>query len=245
VLEPIDRPDLVDDVISRIRRAIFEGTLAPGERLVEDDLATKLGVSRAPVRDALKALERDGLVVSAGRRGKIVTSLSSHDAWEVYGLRATLEAMAFRLVMQDQDSRLIATLDAIVDEMRAASRLASHATLSALDVEFHERVCRAANHERLLRAWSEMSVQIRLLSLEVIDTLHPDLVAVPDRHAMLVRAIESGDADAAERAVRAHIDSVAQRVIHALQLAQREDPTGRVSPAPEAASARELVSERR
>ena len=100
MLEPIERPGSVEDVTTRIRHAIFAGALAQGERLVEDDLAAKLGVSRAPIRDALKALERDGLVASAGRRGKVVTSLSSRDAWEVYSLRATLEAMAFRLVME-------------------------------------------------------------------------------------------------------------------------------------------------
>ena len=231
LLEPIYRPDLVDDVYHRIRHAIFAGTLAPGERLVEDLLATQLGVSRAPIRDALMRLARDGLVGSAGRRGRVVSLLSARDAWEVYSLRSTLEAMAIKLAMRHAGPELYGELDGLVAAMKPASAAEDHETLSAMDVQFHGAICRASGHQRLLQTWEGMSIQIRLLSLQVIDTIHSDLATIPDRHALLVAAMRAGDVEKADAAIRHHIDSVSDRVTRVLQgaedrLAAQEEVVG-------------------
>ena len=220
MLEPINRPDLVDDVYHRIRHAIFAGTLAPGERLVEDLLAAQLGVSRAPIRDALKALERDGLIASAGKRGKVVSLLTARDAWEVYSLRSTLEAMAITLAMRSATPALFDELDSLIAAMQPASAAGDHETLSALDVQFHGAICRASGHNRLLRAWESMSIQIRLLSQQVIETIYADLHTIPERHAMLVAMMRAGDEKLAETAIRHHIDSVSERVMRVLQGAE-------------------------
>lgn len=221
MLEPINRPDLVTDVYQRIRHAIFAGTLAPGERLVEDLLATRLGVSRAPVRDALKVLERDGLVRSVGKRGRVVSSLSARDAWEVYGLRSTLEAMAIRLAIEKASQGLLQELDALVAAMQPACAAGDHATLSGLDVRFHGAIVRASGHRRLLRTWEGMSSQIRLLSQQVIDTTQADLLTIPERHALLVATIRAGNLENADASIRSHIDSVSERVTRVLQAAER------------------------
>jgi DNA-binding GntR family transcriptional regulator len=220
LLEPIYRPDLVDDVYHRIRHAIFAGTLAPGERLVEDLLATQLGVSRAPIRDALMRLARDGLVGSAGRRGRVVSLLSARDAWEVYSLRSSLEAMAIKLAMRHASPELYGELDGLVAAMKPASAAEDQEALSAMDVQFHGAICRASGHQRLLQTWEGMSIQIRLLSLQVIDTIHSDLATIPDRHALLVAAMRAGDVEKADAAIRHHIDSVSDRVTRVLQGAE-------------------------
>jgi DNA-binding GntR family transcriptional regulator len=220
LLEPIVRPDLVDDVYHRIRHAIFAGTLAPGERLVEDLLAAQLGVSRAPIRDALKQLERDGLIASAGKRGKVVSLLTARDAWEVYSLRSTLEAMAISLAIRSATPELFAELDGLVAEMAPASVAGDHERLSALDVQFHGAICRASGHDRLLRAWESMSIQIRLLSQQVIETIYADLQTIPERHAAVVARMRAGDEAQAEAAIRVHIDSVSERVMRVLQGAE-------------------------
>jgi DNA-binding GntR family transcriptional regulator len=216
VLEPIQRPGLVDDVYARLRNAILLGVLPPGERLVEEQLAARLGVSRAPVRDALRALELDGLIMGVGRRGKVVSTLSTDDAWEVYSLRSTLEAMGMRLAIEHGTDELYAELEELVTEMRRAVAAADLARLSALDVRFHEAVCRASGHRRLLGAWRGMSNQIRLLSQQVIDTQYADLADVPERHARLIRSLRTGDPATAETDIRDHIDVVARRVIKTL-----------------------------
>lgn len=216
MLEPIRRGDLFDDVYGRLRNAILIGVLAPGERLVEAQLATRLGVSRAPIRDALRTLELDGLVSPSGRRGKVVSTLSAHDAWEVYSFRASLEAMGIRLAIEKRSESLMTELEDLVADMRRTAAAGDLAKLSALDVRFHETICRASGHQRLFGAWKGMSNQIRLLSQQVIDTLYRDLADIPDRHERLLAAIKSGDTAAAEQEVRTHIESVAKRVMQTL-----------------------------
>lgn len=220
MLEPILQPDLVESVYTRLRHAILEGTLAPGMRLVEDPLASRLGVSRAPVRDALRRLQADGLVVSHARRGKVVATLSAKDASEVYSLRSTLEAMAIRQAIARAPDGLVRGLEAIVRDMKEASRQRDLVALSALDVQFHDSVSRASGHSRLIKALDGMHDQIRLLSLQVIDTQYAESKDIPARHAKLVAAIKSGDADLGEAAVREHIESVAERVVSAMEQAE-------------------------
>ena len=229
MLEPIENPDLVDRVYVSLRRAIHEGTLPPGARLVERQLGDQLDVSRAPVRDALRMLERDGLVVSAGRRGKIVATLSAQDAWEVYTLRATLEAMAFRLAAQRATSDTIAELETTVGEMRRKVEEGDVATLAALDLRFHEAVCRASGHARLLAMWTAMSRQIQVLlhvDTRVGEVKYQDIPEQPLRHQRLVDAIRSGDGDAAEALARGHIEAVSERVIARLRDLEKSSEAG-------------------
>ena len=223
MLEPIENPDLVDRVYLRLRRAIHDGTLPPGERLVERQLADRLGVSRAPVRDALHLLEQDGLVASTGKRGKMVATLSAQDAWEVYSLRSELEAMALRLAAARATPEAISQLESIVAEMR--DRLAQGDThmLATLDMRFHEAACRASGHGRLLWAWTAMSRQIQLLlhvDTRVAEAQYEDVQGLPARHEKLLAAIRSGDGDQAESLARAHIDAVAERVMAVLRAAE-------------------------
>jgi DNA-binding GntR family transcriptional regulator len=220
MLEPIVDADLVERVRTRLRQAILEGALAPGDRLVEADLAAQLGVSRAPVRDALRMLEHDGLVTANGRRGRFVTVLSARDAWEVYTLREALEAMAVGIVATSCPPEVLEQAEGIVEEMHVASRRGDRATLSRLDVSFHRLICETADHERLLRTWDSMSTLISLLSLQVIGAQYDDLEAVPARHRRLIDVIRAGDVEAATKAIKGHIESVAQSVVARLDATQ-------------------------
>lgn len=235
MLEPIQDRDLVDQVYQRLRRAIREGALRPGERLVERQLGERLGVSRAPVRDALLRLEQDGLVVPAGRRGKIVATLSGQDAWEVYTLRATLEAMAFGLAASRATPEAVAEMEEIVEEMRTRGAEGDADAIARLDMRFHEAACRASGHGRLLWAWTAMSRQIQLLLH--VDTQvaaaarYHDIGGQASRHEALLAAIKAGDAAQAGALAGSHIDTVAQRVIDALASFQLEGPAPSSVPA--------------
>lgn len=212
MLEPIEDSDLVDRVRTRLSTAILDGALAPGDRLVETDLATQLGVSRAPVRDALRILEYDGLVTSQGRRGRFVTILSAQDAWEVYTLRESLEVMAFEIVVGRFPPEVLARAEGIIGEMRAAAGSGDKRSLSALDVRFHRLICLTSKHARLLATWESMSSQIGLLSRQVVGTQYDQLSDIAERHQLLLDVVCSGDMDAATAAIRSHIRSVAQSV---------------------------------
>jgi DNA-binding GntR family transcriptional regulator len=220
MLEPVESVDLAEQVYSRLRSAIRSGTLPPGERLVERDLAARLGVSRAPIREALQRLEDEGLIAPAGRRGKIVVTLSPHDAWEVYTLRASLEAMAVRLAVGAVATETLGNLDRIVASMRDDARRGDRDAFALHDMKFHETVCRASGHARLLRAWTAMSRQIELLyqvDTRVATEMWSDLDGVATQHERLAAAVRAGDPAEAERLVRDHIDRTAERVIESLE----------------------------
>lgn len=225
MLEPILAPDLVDHVTSRLREAILKGALAPGERLVEEQLAAQLDVSRAPVREALRMLEYDGLVTALGRRGRFVSVLSARDAWEVYTLREHLEAMAFGLVAGKCPPDVLGAAGDIVKEMQTASQAGDRRALSLLDVRFHRLICQMTNHERLIRTWESMSNQIALLSRQVLGTQYDDLGDVANRHQLLIDVLCAGDAEAATAAIRAHIRSVAENVIRLLESVREAQPS--------------------
>ncbi len=217
------REDLGEQVYAQLARAIAENELRPGQRLVEDDLAAALGVSRAPIRDALRDLERDGLVESRPRKGKFVTSVSARDAAEVYSLRAALEGMACYLAAPNVADEQIEELLAITREMRRYSQAGDAKMLTELDTKFHEKICLLSGNQRLIDDWRRMSRQIRQLSHRVIDTQYRDLDAVPRRHEHLARQLASHDRVAAEAAVREHIESVATNITAALEaLEERE-----------------------
>lgn len=215
-LSPITRDELNEQVYASLAHAIVTGTLVPGQRLVEEDLAVQFGISRAPVRDALRQLEHDGLVTPKGQRGKIVSVLTADDTWEVYSLRAALEGLAFRTVAGKLTPVAISELEEIVGEMSVQADRGDLLALSALDVRFHEAVCRLSGHRRLMRTWTMMSRQIRLLSHLVVDIQYghaDELSSIPARHAALIDLLQGGDTAVAEAGVRQHIEVVAERNI--------------------------------
>lgn len=220
LLEPILAPDLVDHVTSRLRDAILTGALAPGGRLVEEQLAAQLEVSRAPVREALRMLEYDGLVTALGRRGRFVSVLSARDAWEVYTLRENLEAMAFGLVVTKCPPEMLVEAGEIVQQMKSASQAKDRRALSQLDVRFHRLICSTSKHDRLIRTWDSMSNQIALLSRQVLGTQYDNLTDVADRHQLLIDVLRTDDREAATAAIRDHIQSVAMNVIKRLEAVQ-------------------------
>lgn len=220
-LGPVVFEPLVDRVHLSLRTAILDGSIPPGERLVERDLADRLHVSRAPVRDALRALRHEGLVKAHGRKGLCVNTLSARDAWEVYTIRAALESLAARLACERLTPEALRELRDIVAAMEQASRAHDVQELSSLDVRFHERMCRISGHRRLLATWSGMAAQIRLLSGRVVQTLYADLSDVTARHRSLLAILESRDAARLSAEIEHHIHSVAQRVIGQLDTMER------------------------
>jgi len=177
----------------RIRESIVQGRLKPGQRILEVEMAKELGISRAPVREAIRQLKHEGLVVSTAHRGTYVMTLSSQDAKEIFSLRAALEGLAIMLVVQSRNTEV---LDKSVEAMQTCVNANDMEGVIQTDLRFHEILCRAANHQRLLDIWSSMSVQIRaLLSITDLQYLGPSEV-VP-RHRVLLEAMRASEAERA------------------------------------------------
>ncbi|MDQ3654560.1 MAG: GntR family transcriptional regulator, partial [Chloroflexota bacterium] len=131
-------PSLRHDVRTHLRNLILDGTLKPGDRIVESRLARELGISQTPVREALRELEQMGLVVSYPNRGSSVRKVEPQDADEMYTLRAHLEAMAITLALPRLSEDDLDTLDGLIDGMIEAGENDDPDLLTELDTRFHE-----------------------------------------------------------------------------------------------------------
>ncbi len=204
---------LGEEVSETLRAAILEGHLPPGARLVEVDLAEELGVSRGPVRDALRRLEADRLVVSTLRRGSSVAVFSRQDVEEIYSLRAALEGVGARWLASwlsdDAYSRLYDALETMSIRARES---ASWASLMESDLEFHRLLAELSGHGRLYEAWKHIQPQIQFI-MHTMPDVYEDTNELIGWHENMLRALRSGDGAAAETAIRGHIQDAAERIL--------------------------------
>ena len=211
VFKQVPHKSLREAALSAIRQAISGGDLKPGQRLVESDIAEQMGISRAPVREALRQLETEGLVVSEPHRGAFVTELSATDLWEIYTLRAAIESLAVRLVTEKASAEMLAQLQQAVADMAQAAHEGDLTHLADLDMSFHETLCRASGHSRLLAAWLSMIAQIRIF-IDLTNTLYLPADEVVDLHTEVVEHIKNGRAEEAGQALARHILETGKRI---------------------------------
>jgi DNA-binding GntR family transcriptional regulator len=192
-----------DAVYRVLRRSIINGDLPPGERLRSDALANKIKVSRTPVREALRKLESEGLVTQSGRTGLVVRELTETDLTEVFYVREALEGMAARLAAQNATPSEIAELRELLEDMEAVSGRGDVSVLRDLTGEFHKLVCRASHNNRLLLSLTALLDHVRQDQFSTLYVGGRPAEAIKE-HQTLLMAIETHDAEGAERAAREH-----------------------------------------
>ncbi|GAA0924577.1 GntR family transcriptional regulator [Pseudonocardia zijingensis] len=197
-----------DWILAWLRQAIASGELKPGERLVERDISARSGVSRGPVREAIKVLEQEGLVVSHLYRGAEVAGISQREVREVLvPIRVAIERFAFREVVAliDRDD-LVQELERIVDEMERVARDVERSAerLADLDVAFHEAVIAASGHVQSLQIWRTILPRVRAYFVRDAPR-HANPNEIPEQHRALLDALRSADSDAVDRIVIEHI----------------------------------------
>lgn len=217
-LHPVDATNLRDHIEAQLRDAILAGEFKPGERLVELTIAEQLGVSRAPVREALSALEREGLVVSIPRRGYSVIDFDDRDIEEIYSLRYLLEIAAMRRTMERFSPELRSELQGAVDALGLAiEQKKDYPSLALLDLAFHEILCRAADHSRLYSAWHTMRMQTWLL-IGLTSRTHGDRpYQQSEAHQALLEALVNRDIAKVESLLHEHFEDAQQRARRALR----------------------------
>ena len=200
-------PSVVDVVAEELRTLILSGSLKPGERLVEERLTERFGVSRPPLREALRLLEQEGLVERRPRRGTIVTPLDADDVREIYSLRWALERLAIELALPVENPAALDPLRAAIAEMRNAT--GDREALLEANLAFHLALCSLPGHQRLLRAYESLIQQLRLcmaMNLRLREQLFGDPEDSVRRHQRLLDLIEAGDVAAVHREIEAHGD---------------------------------------
>ncbi|MFC6083570.1 GntR family transcriptional regulator [Sphaerisporangium aureirubrum] len=230
VLGPARRRLLTDEVTDDVRRAIVSGELKAGERLREDELASRKKVSRGPVREALLRLEQEGLVVIERHRGARVLTLSREDHEHIYSTRRALEQVAIEYACRNATEEDFERMeDVLQDFLRTSPSARTPAAAADWDIRFHDAIYLAAHNAPLYRAWEGLRSQIHWV-LMIRMTLRPDYNVdwETDHHHLLdlLRRRRKGDA---QKMIRAHVQGGYERLVAAL--GETGDPSS-VTPMP-------------
>lgn len=194
-------------VLAALRERILSGELAPGERLVEGRLSEELGVSRMPVREALRALAAEGIVVIEPRRGATVTSFTPEQIREMVEVRATLEALNAKLAARRHDPAQIAKLERILAEGTRLTNGDDLARISALNLDFHEALGSVAANSVL----QEMMRSLRERTALFFTVNNRERMRQNwEEHAAILRAVVAGDAELASLLAARHVYSAAE-----------------------------------
>jgi DNA-binding GntR family transcriptional regulator len=195
-----------DVVVDELRREITRGDLKPGERLTEWNVASRLGVSRGPVREGLRELEREGLILTYPYRGAVVMGMSDE---ELLGLllpiRLTIERFAAVAAFETLTDETIADLEAILAEMHAAAEAKDTDRLTEADLSFHRCMIEAGGHGHALQLWQSIHPRIQAQLHRIGRGRRSSLDQIPGEHQLLLDVFRAKDEERLAKALEQHI----------------------------------------
>lgn len=207
----IQREALGSQVATALRDAIAAGELLRGERLIEVELAEQFGVSRGPIRDALRILQVEGLVESLPT-GMMVAGIDHESIGELYSLRGAIEGLAVRLAVARRGDGNYQKIERHVELMERAAAADDPAGFAQADVAFHNEICVASGHRRLADVWQRYEpIMMTLLRLTI--SLDQDLASSAAKHRALLELIKAGETEAVETELAAHLEGSRARMV--------------------------------
>lgn len=208
VIRLLEQPSLVQLAADALRDVILAGELKPGERLIEDRLTRQLGISRPPLREAMRLLQREGLLRVMPRRGAMVPPLSPEDVWEIETFRAALDRMAVELGVPVSDPERLEACREAIRQMEQAAREHDWGRLVRAGSGFHLTVAALPGHRRLEEAYRNLQHQLRLyMAMNSLTRRRNETIEEHvERHRRLLRPIEAGDREAALAELAVHGD---------------------------------------
>lgn len=207
----IQQQPLSQTILEVIRNAIVSCRLEPGSPLNQVDIARDLATSRGPVREALRQLEKEGLVVNIAYKGAFVARLTKRDVEELTSLRAVLERFAAHRVIESASDTAIDGLELILAEMEAADKSGDLDGRDAADIKFHTRICQLANHSLLHQAWDRNALNLRR-ALTLRNRLGDDAPRLVAMHRELYDALRARDAVRVDAAYDKHGADLGKRL---------------------------------
>jgi DNA-binding GntR family transcriptional regulator len=211
-----DQSSTPDGIAAALREAIRGGWFKDGQRLRQDELAADLGVSKIPIREALRRLEAEGLVTLLPNRGAVVTPVSPEEAQEIVELRLALESLALRLAMPKADAGLVRRAGAVLDDLDGETDVSRW---SGLNWEFHALLYQPAGRPRLLELIRQLHVQVDRYMRIILSTLHHQDRS-QEEHRALLSAYQQGDAARAVDILTEHIQAAGVLLIDHLRQAE-------------------------
>ena len=216
------QPNLAEQVRQAIVSEIASGKLKPGERIIQEQIAQELGVSRQPVQQALLLLKNQGVLRDAAGRGLLVTSLDPTQVRQMYDLRAVIEGLAFRKAAENNPERAKKLGPALIQNGRKSVKSSSVAQMIAADIKFHDFIYALSDNPLIAPAMQVQWTNTQRVMGEVLmrDETPRDIW---DQHEALLKAVMAGDGEAAEALARQHITQAADFMIERLHSPAQND----------------------
>ncbi|MDO4188289.1 MAG: GntR family transcriptional regulator [Lachnospiraceae bacterium] len=209
---------LRDEVFNTLRERILKGSLKPGERLMEIHLADQLGVSRTPIREAIRMLELEGLVKMVPRRGAQVAKISREDLQDVLEVRKALDTLAVKLACERITEEEIRKLIEAEEEFEKTLKSDDTTEIAEADVAFHDVIQAASKNKRLKSMISNLAERIYRYRFEYIKQQSDGGKTLVEEHREIIRCIEKGDVEAAIKAIELHIDNQEKSIAMQLEM---------------------------
>lgn len=208
---------LRDVVFNTLRQAILTGELKPGERLMEIHLANMLGVSRTPIREAIRKLELEGLVTMIPRRGAEVAQITEKSMSDVLEVRRAMDALCAELACERITEEDLERLKEACGQFEQATGTKDVKKIAQADVELHDIILQATGNSRLIQLVNNLSEQMYRYRFEYIKDIsqHERLV---EEHRMIYESLVNRDRERAAEAARTHIDNQRKAIIHQIRL---------------------------
>jgi len=197
---------LRDVVFNTLRQAILTGELKPGERLMEIHLANRLGVSRTPIREAIRKLELEGLVTMIPRRGAEVAEITEKSLQDVLEVRRALDALIVELACERISQEELEQLDAACKKVEEAIAGKDLKKIAQADVAFHDIIVKATGNTRLVQMVNNLSEQMYRYRFEYIkdESKHQSLI---EEHRIIFESLKNSDKATASKTAKLHIDN--------------------------------------
>lgn len=206
---------LRDVVFTTLRQAILRGELKPGERLMEIQLANKLGVSRTPIREAIRKLELEGLVLMIPRKGAEVAEITEKNLRDVLEVRESLEVLAVQLACERMTPEVLEELKVAAKEFEDVIATDDITNIAEADVKFHDVVYHATDNQRLIQLLNNLREQMYRYRVEYLkkSTVRPKIIR---EHEELIKHIENHDKEKAAENICKHIENQVTEVVRTI-----------------------------
>jgi len=214
---------LVAQAVDAIVAASARGVILPGDRIVEADIARGLGISRVPVREALRLLESQGLVISEPYKGMRLVPLTGNRLAKVIEVRVALETAAARraVALGRNSGKAVRALGRVVDELELMAIRRDVSGLAHADASFHRELCRLSGNEVLCAIWEPVALQMTITV--GLSALEKPMQGIVEEHRVLLAAFTSGEAERLDRAIEEHIRVQTGAVDFERIIAERRD----------------------
>jgi len=214
--KPIERHQtLREKILETMREAIIKGTLKPGEKVAEPELAERFGISRTPIREAFRQLESEGYLTVIPRKGAVVTGLSERDVEEFYAIKSILEGYAARMAAEKLTEKEIQRLETINERLEKLAEEGDVKTFFRVHSEFHELFIRAAGNEKLAELIDQVGRRFNRLRMASLSLPGRMDISVQE-HRKIIRAFRDRNGEAADNLVKKTATIGAQVLIESM-----------------------------